>query len=55
MEQKTNEEVCEFCSNSGFVRDLQYDDVVHNYVPVGLIECKHPNNYGDNPGHNEGN
>lgn len=41
---------CEFCLGTGYVKDVQYDTDAHRYYDAGLIECKHPNNYGDNPG-----
>jgi hypothetical protein len=37
-----DERVCEFCNNSGFVTDLEYNTDVHTFVPVGQIECRHP-------------
>ena len=46
---------CEFCEDTGYVDDVQYDKNTHRYYKAGLIECKHPNNHGDNPGTNEGN
>jgi hypothetical protein len=45
---------CEFCNDTGFVRDIEYNEDIHTYQDAGLIECKHPHNYGDNPGVNEG-
>jgi hypothetical protein len=41
------EEVCEFCNNSGFVTNLEYDTDTHQFIDAGLIECKHPDNYNE--------
>lgn len=43
------ENVCEFCLNTGYVQNVEYDNDSHNYYNAGLIECKHPHNHGDNP------
>jgi len=36
------EEVCEFCLNSGFVQNVEYNDDIHAFIPNGMIECTHP-------------
>lgn len=42
------QEVCEFCENTGYVTNLEYDSTVHQFMPAGLIECNHPGQYDNN-------
>lgn len=36
------EEECEFCCDTGFVTNIEYDSDIHQFVYAGLIKCKHP-------------
>ncbi len=40
-------DICEFCNGTGWVSNLEFDADTHTFVPCGLIECKHPNDYDD--------
>ncbi len=45
MEPKEHD--CEFCQDSGYVQNVEFDEDSHTYQDAGLIICKHPNNYDD--------
>lgn len=45
-------DVCEFCLNTGYVQNVEFNEDIHKYVNAGLLECKHPNNYEDYSGAN---
>lgn len=42
------QDVCEFCHGTGYVTNVEYDNAIHEFVPAGLIECKHPGQYDNN-------
>lgn len=41
---------CEFCGDTGYVQNVEFDEDSHTYQDAGLIKCKHPNNYEDYTG-----
>jgi len=46
---------CEFCQDTGYVQNVEFDEDSHTYQDAGLIICKHPNNYEDYTGATVGN
>jgi len=44
MEQEVK---CEFCNDTGYVTNVEYNSDTHRFEEAGLIECKHPDNHED--------